>query len=145
MWPRYLFFLFFRGGGGLLRIHSFYLKNRVLNKIIRFLFYMNRSTSTEDLLSMSQTVYDQLTPLSFYFYKLCLCDGEKIACSYKLFDGCTSNIGGKEYNCMLHSSSRKRRDLSSASIFQQHDNEYDALVVSLFLSICVYDYSLAIN
>nr|XP_022293342.1 von Willebrand factor D and EGF domain-containing protein-like [Crassostrea virginica] len=87
-----------------------------------------QSTSTEDLLSMSQTVYDQLTPLSFYFYKLCLCDGEKIACSYKHFDECTSNIGGKEYNCMLHSSSRKRRDLSAASIFQQHDNEYDALL-----------------
>lgn len=67
--------------------------------------------SIEDLLSMSQTVFDQLTPLSSYFYKLCTCDEEKTYCSYKQYTECRTNIKGKEFHCVLHSSSRRKRDL----------------------------------
>ena len=64
----------------------------------------------EDLLSYSQSVYDQLTPLSSYFHKLCTCDEEQLRCSYKQYNQCKTKDRGKEYHCVLHSSSRRKRN-----------------------------------
>jgi hypothetical protein len=67
--------------------------------------------SNEDLLSHSQSIYDNLTPLSTYFHKLCTCDGGETTCSYKKYTNCETNIRGTEIQCILHSSPRKKRDL----------------------------------
>nr|XP_022311532.1 von Willebrand factor D and EGF domain-containing protein-like [Crassostrea virginica] len=66
--------------------------------------------SMEDLLAYSQSVYDQLTPLSSYFHKLCTCDEEQLRCSYKQYNQCKTKDRGKEYQCVLHSSSRRKRN-----------------------------------
>lgn len=116
----------------LIKVHIYmYLKNLLelknINKniFIFFKFYVNINKSykslcfiqrlpegsNEDLLSMSQTVFDQLTPLSSYFYKLCTCDEERTYCSYKQYTECKTGIKGKEFHCVLHSSSRRKRDL----------------------------------
>nr|XP_022289580.1 von Willebrand factor D and EGF domain-containing protein-like isoform X2 [Crassostrea virginica] len=68
--------------------------------------------STSDLLSYSQAVFDQLQPLSSYTNKLCTCVDGKTYCSYKLYSECKTNTTGKEYHCVLHSSNRKKRDLT---------------------------------
>nr|XP_022290011.1 von Willebrand factor D and EGF domain-containing protein-like [Crassostrea virginica] len=66
--------------------------------------------SIEDLLAYSQSIYDQLTPLSSYFHKLCTCDEEQLRCSYKQHNQCKTKDRGKEYQCVLHSSSRRKRN-----------------------------------
>ena len=60
--------------------------------ILQFTF-IDRSKSDEDLLLMSQTVYDQLDPLS-RSHQLCLCDQNKVSCSYQ-YQGCTTKNKGK--------------------------------------------------
>lgn len=62
--------------------------------------------SNDDLLSMSQTVFNQLTSLSSYFHKLCTCNDTK------QYTECKTNVRGREYHCVLHSSSRRKRDLN---------------------------------
>nr|XP_022287793.1 von Willebrand factor D and EGF domain-containing protein-like isoform X2 [Crassostrea virginica]XP_022287794.1 von Willebrand factor D and EGF domain-containing protein-like isoform X2 [Crassostrea virginica] len=75
--------------------------------------------STEDLLSNSQSVYDQLTRLSSYVQKLCTCDEGKTQCSYKQYSECKTKIRGKEYHCVLHSTSsgRKKRDVQHLTLY----------------------------
>lgn len=68
--------------------------------------------SNDDLLSMSQTVFNQLTSLSSYFHKLCTCNDTKTIRSYKQYTECKTNVRGREYHCVLHSSSRRKRDLN---------------------------------
>eukprot|EP00105_Crassostrea_gigas_P015202 XP_011432123.1 PREDICTED: von Willebrand factor D and EGF domain-containing protein [Crassostrea gigas] len=76
--------------------------------------------SVEDLLSMSPTVFDQLTPLSTHFYKLCTCTDKKTHCSYEKYTLCETSIKGREYHCVLHSSSRKKRDLEFLTRLQEN-------------------------
>lgn len=76
--------------------------------------------STEDLLSMSQNVFDQLTSLSANTHKLCTCDNEKTYCSYKQYKECETNNRGREFHCVLHSKSRENRDLEFFSRFQRN-------------------------
>lgn len=90
--------------------------------------------STEDLLSMSQVVFDQLTPLSAYTHKLCTCDKEKTYCSYKQYKECKTNVRGREYHCVLHSSSRKKRDVEFFSRF--HGN-IDVINEDVGVSVCL--------
>ncbi|XP_048779375.2 von Willebrand factor D and EGF domain-containing protein-like isoform X2 [Ostrea edulis] len=85
------------------------------------------SGDTEDLLSMSQTVYDNLTPLSTYFTKLCTCDDGNTHCSYKKYRECKTDVRGKEYHCILHSSSRKKRDLEYFSTVQHSEPQSDTV------------------
>lgn len=80
--------------------------------------YRRPDGSTDDLLSKSQAVFNMLTPLSAYFHKLCTCDKEKTYCSYKQYTECKTNIRGREYHCVLHSSSRRKRDLDFLTRFQ---------------------------
>ena len=90
-----------------------------------FIFISNRAESNEDLLSMSTVVYDQLPSLSTNSYKLCLCNNSKIYCSFKKFDECTTKTRGKEYHCILHSSSKNKREVRNQSgsvILQDDDN-----------------------
>ncbi|XP_078340873.1 von Willebrand factor D and EGF domain-containing protein-like [Crassostrea virginica] len=86
--------------------------------------------STEDLLSYSQPVYDQLTPLSSYFHKLCTCDNEKTQCSYKRYSECKTEIRGKEYHCVLHSTSsgRKKRDLQHLTLYTDNHWKFSEVV-----------------
>lgn len=81
---------------------------RMLNYLQQYIF-INRSKSTDDLLLMSQTVYDGLVPLS-RSHKLCRCDQNIIYCNYQ-YQGCTTMNKGKEYLCGLHPSSRRKRDI----------------------------------
>ncbi|XP_056017049.1 von Willebrand factor D and EGF domain-containing protein-like [Ostrea edulis] len=85
------------------------------------------SGSIEDLLSTSETVYDNLTPLSTYFKKLCTCDDGKTKCSYKKYRECKTDVRGKEYHCILHSSSRKKRDLEYFSTVQRSEPQSDTV------------------
>nr|XP_022287798.1 uncharacterized protein LOC111100335 [Crassostrea virginica] len=75
--------------------------------------------SSEDLLSNSQSVYDQLTRLSSYVQKLCTCDEGKTQCSYKQYSESKTKTRGKEYHCVLHSTSsgRKKRDLQHLTLY----------------------------
>uniref|UniRef100_K1QCJ6 Uncharacterized protein n=1 Tax=Magallana gigas TaxID=29159 RepID=K1QCJ6_MAGGI len=79
--------------------------------------------SSDDLLANSQTVFDSLTPLSSYLHKLCTCDKDKTLCSYKQYTECKTNVRGREYHCVLHSSSsrRKKRDLEILTSLQEMD------------------------
>ncbi|XP_065927240.1 von Willebrand factor D and EGF domain-containing protein isoform X2 [Magallana gigas] len=79
--------------------------------------------SSDDLLADSQTVFDSLTPLSSYLHKLCTCDKDKTLCSYKQYTECKTNVRGREYHCVLHSSSsmRKKRDLEILTSLQEMD------------------------
>lgn len=89
------------------------IRNSFLSFFFNLIFFFCRipQGSPDDLLSMDQTVYDKLTPLSKYFYKLCTCDRGNTYCSYKQYPKCQTNYKDEEYQCMLHGSSRKRRDL----------------------------------
>nr|XP_022293366.1 von Willebrand factor D and EGF domain-containing protein-like [Crassostrea virginica] len=74
---------------------------------------------------MSTVVYDQLPSLSANSYKLCLCNNSKIYCCFKKFDECTTKTRGKEYHCILHSSSKNKREVRNQSgsvILQDDDN-----------------------
>ena len=95
-------------------------------------FFINRSKSTEDLLSMSQIEYDQLDPLSRSprSHQLCLCDQNTVSCSYK-YNGCKTKERGKEYLCGLHTNTRRRRDLRRFASFLKHEEEFDGLLVAL--------------
>nr|XP_022339990.1 von Willebrand factor D and EGF domain-containing protein-like isoform X1 [Crassostrea virginica]XP_022339999.1 von Willebrand factor D and EGF domain-containing protein-like isoform X1 [Crassostrea virginica] len=88
--------------------------------------------STEDLLSNSQSVYDQLTRLSSYVQKLCTCDEGKTQCSYKQYSECKTNIRGKEYHCVLHSTSsgRNKRDLQHLRLYTE--NQWKSSEVARF-------------
>lgn len=90
--------------------------------------------STEDLLSKSQTVFDNLTPLSTYFHKLCTCDKGKTYCSYKQYNDCKTRSRGREYHCVLHNSSRrKKRDLE---FFTQFHENIDVNTEDIGVSVC---------
>ena len=99
-------------------------------------FYQCRlqAGSTENLLSNSQSVYDQLTSFSSYFYKLCTCDQEKTQCRYNQYNQCGTMTRGKEYHCVLHTNSRKRRDLKNLTQFR--DNYWESRNVL----VCLLDY-----
>lgn len=66
---------------------------------LRFFFHRLSIGSSEDLLSNSPAVYDKLTPLGSFFYKLCTCDNEQTVCSYKQYKDCKTNTKGKEFHC----------------------------------------------
>nr|XP_022287219.1 von Willebrand factor D and EGF domain-containing protein-like [Crassostrea virginica] len=87
-----------------------------------------QSKSAEDLLSMSQTNYDQLVPLSRAprSHQLCLCDKNTVSCSYK-YNGCKTKEKGKEYLCGLHTNSRRRRDIRRFASFIEHNEEFNGL------------------
>lgn len=65
--------------------------------LLAFHCFINRLPigSVDDLLSMSTTVFDQLTPLSTYLYKLCTCYDKKHTAATKntLFVRQTSEVG----------------------------------------------------
>ncbi|XP_048767376.2 uncharacterized protein LOC125674294 [Ostrea edulis] len=79
--------------------------------------------SADDLLSHSHSVYDTLAPLSTYFQKLCTCDRGKTYCSYKKYVDCETDVKGKEYQCILHNSARKKRDLEFIHNVQKREQQ----------------------
>ncbi|XP_061171058.1 von Willebrand factor D and EGF domain-containing protein-like [Saccostrea echinata] len=76
--------------------------------------------STEDILSNRESVFDNLAPLSTYFHKLCTCDRGNTYCSYRQYSECKTGIRGKEYHCVLHSSPRRKRDISFLSKYTRN-------------------------
>ena len=100
----------------------------MVTSILQFTF-IDRSKSDEDLLLMSQTVYDQLDPLS-RSHQLCLCDQNKVSCSYQ-YQGCTTKNKGKEYLCGLHTEPKIRRDVQRVPIFKKDDEEINVISVTL--------------
>ena len=136
-----MYFLFKMTGviNQLTNIYHSYLKTRKQFYFLRRLwliiwenaFFINRSKSTEDLLSMSQTNYDQLHPLSrsSRSHQLCLCDQNTVSCSYK-YNGCKTRERGKEYLCGLHTNSRRKRDIRRFASFIKHDEEFNGLSVT---------------
>lgn len=112
----------------------------IMNSVCLLTFYcfLHRLPveSLEDLLSMSPTVFDQLTPLSANFYKLCTCNDTKTHCSYKQHTECKTNVRGREYHCVLHSSSRRKRDLNLLTRFQRDiEITTEEVGVSLYLPV----------
>lgn len=93
-----------------------------------------REGSTEDLLSKSQTIFDNLTPLSTHFHKLCTCDRGKTYCSYKQYNDCKTKSRGREYHCVLHSSSRRKRDLE---FFTRFHGNIDVKTEDIGVSVCL--------
>lgn len=94
--------------------------------------------SSEDLLSNSPAVYDKLTPLGSFFYKLCTCDNEQTVCSYKQYKDCKTNTKGKEFHCVLHSSSRKKRDLDFLTRLKGRKAKSDEQRASLYYRLKGY-------
>nr|XP_022309439.1 uncharacterized protein LOC111115119 [Crassostrea virginica] len=84
--------------------------------------------STEDLLSYSQSVFENLKPLSSQFHKLCTCEaGDKIHCNFKQYNECKTKSRGKEYHCVIHSSGRRKRDLKHLTNFVENRKETSKL------------------
>ena len=93
--------------------------------------------SREDLLAYSQAVYDQLTPLSSSIQKLCACKNGKTICSYKQYNECKTKTRGKVYHCVLHSSSRKKRDLHHAILFKENSLRPEERTVSKYTKLFI--------
>ena len=89
--------------------------------------------SKEDLLAYSQAVYDNLASLSTTSKMLCTCKNDKTHCSYKNDDKCKTKTKGKEYHCVLHSSSRKKRDLNRVFRLKENTSKLEELTVSTFI------------
>lgn len=116
-----------------LKVHS-YGSLRVPKEVNCF-FARLPEGSTEDLLSKSQTIFDNLTPLSTHFHKLCTCDRGKTYCSYKQYNDCKTKSRGREYHCVLHSSSRRKRDLE---FFTRFHGNIDVKTEDIGVSVCLF-------
>ena len=91
--------------------------------------------SREDLLAYSQAVYDQLAPLSSFFQTLCTCENGTTRCSYKQYNECKTKIKGREFHCVLHGRSTKKRDLTNVFRYKENTLKTKRFTVSTFMII----------